>query len=508
MITNRRGRSFKGHGRNCRHDFSIAGSGLIVRFVGRLDQIVEGISDRIVEAGVARIKVFIGDVVGRGCLLDRLGFVEFLNFRQEIRRLVELNRVALTIEKAFEERLLRSNQSGDAGFDAVFRHEVIDVDGQFLADSVNPADSLFEHCGIPWELDVDDAIGSVLEVEPDRAGITGEEDAKARIIVKFDDVLRSPALAFRAGEKAASKAAIAEQVAHCPLGECEHSPPLAEDDDFATLIKHKLPDELAQLAQLGCGEALKRALVGTPVADCRPKALELKLGHPIGYDSLGAEQAHQFEKLGLSERPFERSLDKLGDRLDEVVMRGLLHFGHLDGNARVGSRWKLIEHILTNAAAHALFEPVANGVEVAGADDLATAVGADGVQGAQAPFRFQGHVVDPLDDRSQFVDAVFHRRSGEHQAILWRQAFDRKGCLGRPVFDPLCLVKHNQFGVPAPDGLHVAQELLVVDDEKPSATAGVSGLPVLGRTVDDVYGQIRERRPLASPLRFETGRAR
>ena len=187
-------------------------------------------------------------------------------------------------------------------------------------------------------------------------------------------------------------------------------------------------------------------------------------------------------------------------------MGSLLNFGHLDGNAGVGSRWKLVEHILPNAANHAVLEPVANGVEVTGSDDLAAAVGADGVQRAQAPFRLEGHVVDPFDDGGQLVDAVFHRRAGEHEAISRRQAFDGEGGLGRPVLDALRLVKHDQFGVPAADGLEVAEELFVIDDEKAGGTARVSGLAFLRRAIDDVDGQVRERRPLASPLRFEAGR--
>ena len=62
--------------------------------------------------------------------------------------------------------------------------------------------------------------------------------------------VRAP-LAFGPGEKACAKAVIAQQVAHCPLGERQHPPPLAEDDDLAPLVKHELPDELAQLGQLG-----------------------------------------------------------------------------------------------------------------------------------------------------------------------------------------------------------------------------------------------------------------
>ena len=84
-------------------------------------------------------------------------------------------------------------------------------------------------------------------LSPTVPGIAGEEDAKGGIVVELDDVLGAPACPSAPVKNPAAESAIAEQVAHCPLGESQHSPPLAEDDDLATLLDHELPDELAQL---------------------------------------------------------------------------------------------------------------------------------------------------------------------------------------------------------------------------------------------------------------------
>ena len=58
-----------------------------------------------------------------------------------------------------------------------------------------------------------------------------------------------------------------------------------------------------------------------------------------------------------------------------------LRLGHLDRHAGVGPRRKLVEHVLANPAHHAVPQPVADRVEVAGTDDLAAAVGPRRVQG-------------------------------------------------------------------------------------------------------------------------------
>ena len=176
---------------------AIDGGGVVARFVGRLDQIVDWVHDCVIEILVARIRIFVRDAVSRGDAVASPRVVEFLDFRQEIRRLLELNRVALAVEKALEECLFRSDQRGDAGFDALLADQVIDVDRQLLAKAVDTPDSLFEHRGIPWELDVDNAVGGALKVQTDAACVAGEQDAQVGVVVKLDDVLGARAAGLR-----------------------------------------------------------------------------------------------------------------------------------------------------------------------------------------------------------------------------------------------------------------------------------------------------------------------
>ena len=198
--------------------------------------------------------------------------------------------------------------------------------------------------------------------------------------MELDDVLGPPPLALGAGEEAGAEAVLGEQVAHRPVRQGEHPPPLAEDDDLAALLQHELPDELAELQELGGREALDHALLGGARADRRPDLLEAELGQAVGDDPLGGQQAHQAEELGLGQRPGLGPLDELGDRLDQRVVLLELRLGHLDGHADVGPRRELVEHVLADPADHAGLEPLAERVEVADAGDLAAAVGVDGVE--------------------------------------------------------------------------------------------------------------------------------
>ncbi len=286
----------------------------------------------------------------------------------------------------------------------------------------------------------------------------------------------------------------------------EHAPPLAEDDDLPLLLQRDLPDELTDLEQLWRGKPLDHALLGRAATDRRPDVVEPELRQAVGDDPLGGQQAHHAEKLGLGQGPDLGTLDERDDRLDQRIVLLVLRIGHLDRHAGVGPGRELVEHVLTDATDQAALEPLAERVEMAHADDLATAVGVDGVEGTQAPLRLQSPVVDPLDDRCQFLDAVLHRRAGEHQAIGGRQALDRQGGLGRPVLDALRLVEHDEVRGPEANRLQVAEDLLIIDDEDTGACGTVTLLPLGGGTVDDRDRKLGEQGPLARPLRFERRR--
>ena len=245
---------------------------MVPRLVGGFDHLFERVVNLVVKAGVGEVGILVGHVARRCDGLDRGRLVQLLNLGQKARSLTEVDRVAVAVEEALEERLLRADQGGDPRFDALLANQVVHVDRQLLADAVDAADPLFQHGRVPGELEIDHAVGRALKVETDAAGIAGEEHAKARVVVELDDVLSPPPLSLGTGEEARAEAVLAEQVAHRPVGQGEHPPPLAEDDDLPPLLEHDLPHELAQLDQLGREQALEQALLGRAAADRRPHA--------------------------------------------------------------------------------------------------------------------------------------------------------------------------------------------------------------------------------------------
>ena len=160
---------------------SAAGSAMSLRLVAGLDHLLERVGDLVVEPDVGEVGQLdlLGPADGRGGGQGR-GVVELLDPRQERPGLVELDRVAVAVEEALEERLLGADQVGDPRLDALLADQVVDVDRLLLAEPVDPADPLLEHGRVPGELEVDHAVGGALEVEPDAAGVAGEEDAEAR----------------------------------------------------------------------------------------------------------------------------------------------------------------------------------------------------------------------------------------------------------------------------------------------------------------------------------------
>ncbi len=55
------------------------------------------------------------------------------------------------------------------------------------------------------------------------------------------------------------------------------------------------------------------------------------------------------------------------------------------------------------------------------------------------------------------------------------------------------------------DDVEVAEELLIIDDEKALLARRVQGLAGIGRTVHDLDGEVGEHRPFSGPLRLEAG---
>jgi len=179
--------------------------------------------------------------------------------------------------------------------------------------------------------------------------------------------------------------------------------------------------------------------------------------------------------------------------------------GHLDGNPRVGPRGELGEHLLAYPPHHAAGEPGAQRIEVPDTADLGPPVYRRRVPWHQAPFRLQREVIHPLDDRRQILDPVLHWRPGQHQAVRRIELLHRQRGLGRPVLHPLGLVEHDDVGVPVPDDVEVAEELLVVGQEESPAAGLECRAALAGIAVDHGGGGIGEELPLTKPLRLEGG---
>ena len=189
-----------------------------LRLVGGVEERLERVGDLVVEVerrrGRPRRRRRRPEAAAGG---ERGGVVELLDPGQERARLLELDRVALAVEEALEERLLRADEAGDPRLDPLLADEVVDVDRLLLAEPVDPADPLLEDGRVPGQLQVDHAVRGVLEVEPDAAGVAGEEDAERRVVVELDDVLGPPLLPLGPGEEPGAEAVSASR---SPTAQC------------------------------------------------------------------------------------------------------------------------------------------------------------------------------------------------------------------------------------------------------------------------------------------------
>ena len=125
--------------------------------------------------------------------------------------------------------------------------------------------------------------------------------------------------------------------------------------------------------------------------------------------------------------------------------------------------------------------------------------------GSQTPFRLQREVINPLDDGCELVEAVLHWSAGQHQTVRRVQAFHGECGLGRPVLDTLGFVQHHDVGRPVVNGVDIANQLLVVPQEKPATAPRERGAALSGSAVDDGGGRVSKELPLPKPLRLERG---
>ena len=122
------------------------------------------------------------------------------------------------------------------------------------------------------------------------------------------------------------------------MGQGEHPPPLAEDDDLAPCSSTICRTSCRSSISLGAKRLLSKVSSGARPRIVGHILLEVELNQAIGDNPLGRQQLHEPEKLGLGQRPLERDHHEPDNRLVEFVVRGHLLFRHLDWHPGVGSR--------------------------------------------------------------------------------------------------------------------------------------------------------------------------
>jgi hypothetical protein len=287
--------------------------------------------------------------------------------------------------------------------------------------------------GVPRQVEVDDAARGLLQVEAYAARVGGEQHARRRVVVEVDEVLGPASLRLLTGEERRAQAGGGQEVADRPVRELEHASPLTEHHDLAALVDRDRRDPLAQLDELGAGQARQHGLGGDPTAsERRPDLVVVALGQAVAEDPLLGEQAHQAQELDLGQGPPSGRRRQPRDRRVEVVVGGALVGGQRDRDQGVATRWQLAQDLGPDPAQQARCQAHAQGVEVARADQLVAAIGPDRVPRSQAPARLEGGLVDPVEDRRQLAQAVLHRCPGQDQAPRRGQLLDVGRGLGGP----------------------------------------------------------------------------
>src|SRR4029077_4801068 len=98
------------------------------------------------------------------------------------------------------------------------------------------------------------------------------------------------------------------------------------------------------------------------------------------------------------QRARPRDARETSDRQIELVVRFLLWLTERYRNARVATRWKLLQDIAAHSAQHRGREALAQRIELARTDHFARPVGAHRMRARESPARFEGVLVDPLHD--------------------------------------------------------------------------------------------------------------
>jgi len=118
------------------------------------------------------------------------------------------------------------------------------LDGPALTHPMRPADALFEHRGIPRQIDVDHRVGR-LKIQAGRTGVGRDEQPALRIGLEAVDDLLAFLLRHRAVEPDEVDLAFFQQ----RLDQIEHRGPLGKQQRLAVRLGEKAVEQLAEILQ-------------------------------------------------------------------------------------------------------------------------------------------------------------------------------------------------------------------------------------------------------------------
>jgi len=119
------------------------------------------------------------------------------------------------------------------------------------------------------------------------------------------------------------------------------------------------------------------------------------------------------------------------------------------------------------------------------------------LEGKQRP---EEMAINHLDQRMQFVQLVFHRRAGEHEAARAVDPSHRLGGAGRPVLDALRLIEDEQIHPPLLDRRQITVQAIIGGHRPPLPFCNPCPLADLAQSANDRCRLAGEPFDLLGPL--------
>ena len=347
----------------------------------------------------------------------------------------------LRIECRQREVLFGGEGREESLFQRVFCHQDVDIDRVLLAHAVGACNALFQHGGVPRQIDVDDRVGR-LQVKSRRSGVRREEQLAVGIGLEFMHQRLTLLLRDGAIQPHERQLVLLED----RLDQVEHRRPFREDKRLATVLFKQPFDQVVDH-----GELARKA---GPLLVDEDRA--------VGRHATEEQLLLEHDEVHLGQKLFVRDATDLLEMCD----RHLSLLGRRrDADDLVGARGKLLLDRDARATEQDRREVLTQLGEVFVAEDFASFID-DAVIVEEAEAGTESPVVDELHDRVQLIKSVFERRSAESQRESRPQSLDDAARLGLPIFDPLPFVDDDQIPSDSLDIEDVAQDLFVVADRE------------------------------------------